>query len=275
MTGNFFPRGFTPGLQYVANCTYVNLPDPAQFNDGTQAWVTDFSCPMTVIDGRWVSGSVLLTRQTTPLVKMPSFTGGAAGAFTLDTDIDYAWPQCFGFFDEDVLEVGSPAGWYPCEMSSTTEGVVYNNPLAYVPAPGVVPIFPTELTPFEDPIVGGNGFVGDILYYVVPLWAYFFVRGFINFDGMVASSLSSDLKIDVDGQTFVQLTDIPAQLLLDALNMHATDANNQQLGLSTLSLWAQFNVDMTQNQNVSIYMTSNNIDSYMTLFNYALIGDNR
>lgn len=80
----------------------------------------------------------------------PSSTVGANGALTLGTAFDRIYPNMYLYFGAGQIYAGSAAGLYFTIMSSTTEGVIYNN--VYT---GGIPSVPEALAPIVDAGPGG------------------------------------------------------------------------------------------------------------------------
>lgn len=267
--GNFFNPQFAPGFQYVFSGDLADFPDASQFPDGTQGWSTDYNCPVRALAGRWVIASAIVANIPVPLVKLPSFTGGADGAITLATDIDYAWPHAYGFFDADVLESGSPAGWYYCQFTSTTEGVVYNN--QFTPTPGALPIIPETPTAFVDPIVGGDGYIGAIDFCVAILPPMLSGNRF-TFGGFIKSTLDSEVQVDIAETSLFGFT-VNNYAQLEGLAAVMVDSVATLIfgGLGTVEV----DVDMSVYNNVTFSMNFLNIDAVGTLAAYQIEVDTR
>jgi hypothetical protein len=85
--------------------------------------------------------SYTLAQTNVPAGNAPSGTMAANGAVTLGTALPYIMPSLFLYFPAGAVFAGSAAGFYYCQMSSTTVGVVYNNLM------GVIPVTPANPTP--------------------------------------------------------------------------------------------------------------------------------
>jgi hypothetical protein len=219
------------------------------------------------------NSNLLLTRQRIPLVKMPSFTDDGDGHFQLATDIDYAWPQCYGFFPAGTLAIGQPDGFYYCEMSATDYGRVSQD--TYIPAAGVNPEVPASPNWYSAALVGGAGFVGDILYYVSSIPAGLLTQGKASLDGLLRSTIDCGLTIELDGTTLLNLTAINSTLTSSGTELYAINDSLQQFAILSIPYWVQSTVDMTVDQELSYTVTSTNVDSYATLTNFGVTVDNR
>jgi len=66
-----------------------------------------------------------------------SGTVAANGALTLTTALTIVYPNIFLFFPAGAVYANSPAGFYLCQMTSTTLGTIFNN--LYTTGPATVP----------------------------------------------------------------------------------------------------------------------------------------
>lgn len=69
---------------------------------------------------------------------------GDNGALTGLTAFATTYPNIYLFFPAGAIAAGSAAGFYFCQMSSTSAGTIFNNPLAS----GTTPAIPATPTPF-------------------------------------------------------------------------------------------------------------------------------
>lgn len=102
-----------------------------------------------------------------PVGKARTFTGTTNGAFTLGGALANGIAKGYLYFDTNTLNASQPAGFYYVEMSSTTDGIAYNN--TYTPAAGVMPTEPGSKTAFSGAVPGGAGFTGAITYMIAQI----------------------------------------------------------------------------------------------------------
>lgn len=129
------------------------------------------------------------------------------GAFTLGTALDVIVPGCYLRFPANAIFTGSTAGSYYCTMSSTTQGVAWNNPLPLLSEP-IAPASPTAFV-----CTGPGAYSQDLATqftlasYTVPglsLGKY----GQLRFTGMMDSNSSATAKtyrLIFGGVTFMQV----------------------------------------------------------------------
>lgn len=81
-----------------------------------------------------------------PLIGPGSFTMGNNGAITLGTALPITYTNCYLYMLAGDIAAGVPAsaGWYFCQMSSTTVGTVFNN--TYTSGIATVPGSPTAFS---------------------------------------------------------------------------------------------------------------------------------
>lgn len=222
--------------------------------------------------------TTLLTRNPIPLIVMPTFTGGAAGAITLGTSISHTYPKGFGYFGAGTLEIGQPAGWYYVEMSSDTAGVVYNN--TYTPAAGVNPEIPTSPTSFASAIVGGAGIATSVPVYVTSIPANALGdRGVMSFDGTLLNTgsfaLSFSLTFDGDDIYVTSMT-APAIFLSAATVYKGTEFVTATIKATPLDGFLLLsNTDTTVANNVALSVETADPTNFCVIFNYSIEIDNR
>lgn len=224
--------------------------------------------------GTWTPVEPLvLMRGGIPLIKIPTFTGGASGAITLGSAIDFPYPECYGYFGADVLAVGNLAGFYPCVMTTTTDGTVYNN--RYVPVTGEPAVFPTTLTPFASPIVGGDGVVGtyDAVKVMVP--AGFDNGSIINFTGLLQSTIDSEFDLTLGGVSWFGSTPVAQYATFQTISLAAISSQIQQPTFCIIPIWVFIEVDMTTEQELVLKFTSTDPTSYITLTGFGVELDDR
>jgi hypothetical protein len=87
---------------------------------------------------------------------------GANGALTLTTALSRTYPNVYLFFPVGAVYSSSPAGFYFCQMTSTTLGTIFNNlyangapvvPAVSNPVIGAGPGAYTQVTTVQSPIV--------------------------------------------------------------------------------------------------------------------------
>lgn len=112
-------------------------------------------------------GVYTLYQVDSPFYVSPSGTMGNNGAFTLGTALPSAYQQVFLYFPANAIFTGSTAGWYCSSMSTTTAGIVYNepgfNPYTSGPIPTTGPDVSSQIcygvgTPFVS--TGPGGYTG-------------------------------------------------------------------------------------------------------------------
>lgn len=79
---------------------------------------------------------------------------GTAGGFTLSAAVltGLVIPVGYCYLPANAGGLGNAAGWFYFEMSSSTDGTVYNN--GFTPTPGELPAVPTAKTAFANPAGG-------------------------------------------------------------------------------------------------------------------------
>lgn len=251
---------------------------------------------LTVLDsenGGFDTGALgfpVFTRSYIPRLIAPTFTGGASGAITLGTALPETYPECFLFFDENTLWVtldedeitiidGNIAGFYYCEMTSTTEGTVYNN--IFVPTVNAVPTVPTTLVPFVDPIIGGDGSTSQVLFDKCTVPANFInPQGIINFDGcIVGVSNNYSVEMQIGGVPFLILLNFSPDTLglAQTVNLFAQGDDNIRVlqAFAGLSATLSAPLDLTVANDIDVYLQNTNATDYSGLLNYGAIGDVR
>lgn len=129
------------------------------------------------------------------------------GAFTLGTALDAVVPGCYLRFPANAIFAGSSAGSFYCTMSSTTQGVAFNNSLPVLSEP-IAPASPTAFV-----CTGPGAYTQDLgmqftlASYTVPggaLGKY----GSLRFSGLMDSNSSATAKtyrLIFGGVTFLQV----------------------------------------------------------------------
>lgn len=82
---------------------------------------------MTVVVTSGSLGVSKLAVCAIPFVIAPTGTMANNGAITLGTALPATYASCYLNLPANAIQAGSSAGWYFCQMSSTTAGTVFNN----------------------------------------------------------------------------------------------------------------------------------------------------
>lgn len=77
-----------------------------------------------------------------PFIIAPTGTMANNGAITLGTALSTTYANAYINLPANAIQAGSLAGWYFCQMSSTTVGTVFNN--AYTTGLPAIPVAPTS-----------------------------------------------------------------------------------------------------------------------------------
>lgn len=161
---------------------------------------------MQAINANFVEVYPLFSRAI-PTGIAPNGSFANNGAFTLGTALDAIVPGCYLRFPANVIFAGKAAGSYYCTMSSTTQGVAWDNLLPTLSEP----IAPASPTPFV--CTGPGAYVQDLATYftlasyTVPggtLGKY----GALRFSGLMDSNSSASAKtyrVTFGGTIFMQI----------------------------------------------------------------------
>lgn len=119
-------------------------------NTGGSATPVDLTAAQTksllAITASDVSGvAQILAQWGVPVMLQSSGSVGANGALTGITALPAIFAKCFMYFKAGAVASGSAAGMYPVQMSSTSAGTIFNNPLTSGP-----PIWPASPTAVVD-----------------------------------------------------------------------------------------------------------------------------
>jgi hypothetical protein len=173
---------------------------------------------------------------------------------------------------------GNAAGFYYCEMATDTDGVVYNN--IYVPAAGTNPTIPASPTPFDDPIVGGAGAVGNFAACIVTIpGGLVGERGIIGGSGYAKGySLGSGATLGLTlGSASIPL---PASggIPLDGMKYYALGDQLQRavlVGGSAVPITTFTEIDMTEDQDFIYSLGAADPDDVVIVTALGLEIDNR
>lgn len=83
----------------------------------------------------------LFEQTNLPMILPSSGSIGNNGTLTLTTALDTTYAACYMFIPANAIEAGSAAGMYFVQMSSTTDGTIYNN--IYTSGKPSSPVIPT------------------------------------------------------------------------------------------------------------------------------------
>lgn len=96
----------------------------------------------------------IISEAAIPFITASSGTMGNNGAVSALTALGLTYASAYIHLPASAISAGSSAGWYFCQMSSTTAGTVFNN--TYTSGPPTVPASPT---PFVT--TGPGAFIGE------------------------------------------------------------------------------------------------------------------
>jgi len=232
-----------------------------------------------IFDGtRWVSSAILIYRDPSVLLIAPDFTGSSDGGFTLDTALDQIYTKCWLYFDENVLDSGNLAAFYPCVMTTDTDGTVYNHP--YIPSAGSVAEWPETLIPFDDPIVGGAGVTGYTAAMIVTI-----PGGLVGDSGIINPCGFVQSNTNLSGFEVVLGDGMPGAILGDssggyALSSFPIFAQGQDRQMTFFTFGPVFSpgfsaIDMTVDQIYTIYLYTDASTDWARVMCTGLEIDNR
>lgn len=153
----YFPRPGSAITSFVATDTYANIV--ANYSDApdyTVAMATDVG-EVQKIGTRWVpvNGETVISQMRgVPVFISGTLTSiGATGAIVFTSSLGQTFAKSYMYFGAGQLFTSSLAGFYYVEMSSDTNGIVYNN--TYTVASGNHPLEPSSKTAFSG-LSGGS-----------------------------------------------------------------------------------------------------------------------
>lgn len=145
--------------------TYANLLlEPT--DTGNIYKVSDLNNMRFEYDTEWIpmNGRGKLAQLHLPVGIASTFTGTTNGAFTLGTALTYNFGKGFLYVAANSITASNTAGFYYCEMTTTTNGIFYNN--VYTPADGVTSTEPTSKIAFAGVVPGGTGVTTEVTYLI-------------------------------------------------------------------------------------------------------------
>ena len=164
--------------------TWAGKPAAAS-NSGKYIRITDIGINGSLwrSDGaNWlpVDNRVLLFQQQLPIILPYTVTPTTNGAFTISTgSLSISNRQVYIYFPANSIGSGVPAGFYYCEMTSSSAGTAYNN--VYTPGTGL-PEKPTSNIPFTGTTGTTANTTAEITLINVPIPSGLLSRGKLKFN---------------------------------------------------------------------------------------------
>ena len=204
-----------------------------------------------------------------PLILPSSGSIGNNGALTAITALPDVYASCYMYFPADAIEVGSAAGMYYVEMSSTTAGTIYNNTYD-----GGTPSIPDTPTAF---VTTGPGAYTQDTGVDIELFSYLIeanslgINGSINMRALIQMANSADDKIETytfGGTDFLlPAASTTADTLLRELEITNIGLYDSQIGydVTAAPTIAAGSVNTSQDQTLSVSGQLESDSDYMLL----------